>query len=80
MSFRFFEIYYKEKVMRDYKVFKTEIGGKEVSVEIGKYAFQTNGHCVVRCGETVVSMIHTNRVPLLKHLLRQHAWRRANWN
>jgi len=40
--------------MRDYKEFKTEIGGKEVKVEIGKYAFQTNGHCIVRCGDTVV--------------------------
>ena len=37
--------------MRDFKEFKTEIGGKEVTVEIGKYAFQTNGHCIVKCGE-----------------------------
>ena len=40
--------------MKDYKEFKTEIGGKEVIVEIGHYAFQTNGHCIVRCGDTVV--------------------------
>ena len=40
--------------MRDFKEFKTEIGGKEVVVEVGKYAFQTNGHCIVRCGETAV--------------------------
>ena len=40
--------------MKDFKEFKTEIGGKEVVVEIGKYAFQTNGHCIVRCGDTVV--------------------------
>ena len=40
--------------MKDFKEFKTEIGGKEVTVEVGKYAMQTNGHCVVRCGDTVV--------------------------
>ena len=40
--------------MKDSKIFKTEIGGKEVKVEIGKYAFQTNGHCIVSCGDTVV--------------------------
>ena len=40
--------------MRDFKEFKTTIGGKEVTVEIGKYAFQTNGHCIVRCGDTAV--------------------------
>ena len=40
--------------MRDFKEFKTTIGGKEVVVEIGKYAFQTNGHCIVRCGDTAV--------------------------
>ena len=40
--------------MKDFREFKTEIGGKEVTVEIGKYAFQTNGHCIVRCGDTVV--------------------------
>ena len=27
--------------MKDFREFKTEIGGKEVTVEIGKYAFQT---------------------------------------
>ena len=37
-----------------FREFKTEIGGREVVVEIGKYAEQTNGSCVVRCGETVV--------------------------
>ena len=40
--------------MRDFKEFKTSIGGKEVTVEIGKYAFQANGHCIVRCGDTAV--------------------------
>lgn len=36
------------------KVFKTTIGGKEVSVEIGAYCGQANGSCIVRCGDTVV--------------------------
>ncbi len=40
--------------MKDFKTFETEIGGKKVEVEIGKYAFQTNGHCIVKCGETMV--------------------------
>ena len=36
------------------KVFETEIGGKKVVVETGKYCEQSNGSCIVRCGETVV--------------------------
>ena len=36
------------------KQFKLKIGGREVIVETGKYAEQTNGSCVVKCGETVV--------------------------
>ena len=39
---------------REYHVFETEIGGRTVSVEIGKYAEQANGSCMVSCGETVV--------------------------
>jgi len=35
-------------------VYKTEIGGKEVSVQLGKYCGQASGHCIVRCGDTVV--------------------------
>ncbi len=38
----------------NYREFKLSIGGKEVTVETGKYAEQTNGSCVVRCGETAV--------------------------
>ncbi len=38
----------------DKKIFKTEIGGKEVSVEVGAYCGQANGSCLIRCGETVV--------------------------
>lgn len=43
---------------RTYHVFETEIGGRTVSVEIGKYAEQSNGSCLVRCGETAV-MVNT---------------------
>ncbi|MBQ7348680.1 MAG: polyribonucleotide nucleotidyltransferase, partial [Clostridia bacterium] len=39
---------------KNYREFKTVIGGKEVIVETGKYAEQANGACVVRCGETAV--------------------------
>ena len=35
-------------------IFKSEIGGREITVEIGKYGEQANGHCIVRCGDTVV--------------------------
>ena len=33
---------------------KLEIGGKGVEVELGKYCGQANGHCILRCGDTVV--------------------------
>lgn len=39
---------------RQYFVFETEIGGRKVEVEIGKYAEQANGSCLVKCGETIV--------------------------
>ena len=38
----------------NYREFKVMCGGKEIIVETGKYAEQTNGSCVVRCGETAV--------------------------
>ena len=38
----------------NYKEFKFQVGGREITVETGKYAEQTNGACVVRCGETAV--------------------------
>ncbi len=38
----------------NYREFKTTIGGREVVIETGKYAEQTNGACVVRSGETAV--------------------------
>ena len=49
---------YEKKVCkigeREYYVFETEIGGRTMSVEIGKYAEQANGSCFIRCGETCV--------------------------
>jgi len=40
--------------MKEAQIFKTEIGGREVIVETGKYAQQSNGSCIIRCGDTVV--------------------------
>ncbi len=34
--------------------YKTEIGGRTVDVQLGKYCGQASGHCVLRCGDTVV--------------------------
>ncbi|MCH5160002.1 MAG: polyribonucleotide nucleotidyltransferase [Clostridiales bacterium] len=39
---------------REYHIFEMEIGGRTVQVEVGKYAEQANGSCMVSCGETVV--------------------------
>lgn len=36
------------------KIFKTTIGGREVTVETSAYCGQANGSCIVRCGDTVV--------------------------
>lgn len=36
------------------KIFKTTIGGREVTAEIGAYCEQSNGSCIVRCGDTAV--------------------------
>ena len=38
----------------NFKKFTLKVGGKDVVIETGKYAEQTNGSCVVRCGETAV--------------------------
>ena len=38
----------------DAKIFKIEIGGKTVTFETGRLCEQSNGSCLVRCGETVV--------------------------
>ena len=39
---------------KNFRQFETTIGGRQVIVETGKYAEQSNGSCVVRCGDTVV--------------------------
>ncbi|MCL2862447.1 MAG: polyribonucleotide nucleotidyltransferase [Firmicutes bacterium] len=39
---------------KEAKVFKTTIGGRDVTVEVGKYAEQASGSCLIRCGDTVV--------------------------
>ena len=44
----------RKKTKMDYRIFKTEIGGREVTVEVGKYAQMSNGSCIIRCGDTVV--------------------------
>ncbi len=40
--------------MKEGNIFKTVIGGREVTVETGKYGEQANGHCIVTCGDTMV--------------------------
>ncbi len=41
-------------MMKNSKVFETVIGGRRMSAELGGYASQANGHCIIRCGDTVV--------------------------
>ena len=41
-------------MFENYKVFKTEISGREFVVETGKMCCLSNGSCLVRYGETVV--------------------------
>ncbi len=50
-------------MLENHKEFTTTIGGKEVSVDVGKYAQQANGSCIVRCGETVV-MVNVTMAPV----------------
>jgi polyribonucleotide nucleotidyltransferase len=38
----------------NYKKFTLKVGGRDVTIETGKYAEQTNGSCLVRCGDTAV--------------------------
>ncbi len=52
-------------MLENFKVFKTEIGGREVIVEVGKYAQQANGSCLIRCGETVV-MVNVTMAPVAR--------------
>ncbi len=38
----------------DAKIYSIEVGGKTISFETGRLCEQSNGSCLVRCGETVV--------------------------
>ena len=49
-------------MLENHKIFETEIGGRKVTVDIGKYAGQANGSCIVRCGDTVV-MVNATMAP-----------------
>lgn len=40
--------------MQEAKIFKTIVGGREMTVEVGKYGGLSNGSCIIRCGDTVV--------------------------
>lgn len=41
-------------MFENFRVFETELAGKKISFETGKFAGLTNGSCVVRYGETTV--------------------------
>ena len=43
-------------LLENYREFRTDYAGRELIVETGKYMEQANGACVVRCGDTVVSV------------------------
>lgn len=43
----------------DHRIFETELGGRTLTVETGKYAQQAGGSCLVRCGDTVVLVTAT---------------------
>lgn len=43
----------------EHKVFTTEVAGKTLTIETGKFAQQANGTCLVRCGETAVLVTAT---------------------
>ena len=49
-------------MLENHKVFKTLVGGREVTVDVGKYAQQANGSCIVKCGETMV-MVNVTMAP-----------------
>lgn len=38
----------------EYKKWEIDLDGKKIQIEVGKYAMQTNGHCIVSCGDTKV--------------------------
>ena len=62
------------------KIYSTTIGGREVSVQIGKYCGQANGSCFVTCGDTVVMVNATmNKEPRPGQKARRSSFRRGNF-
>lgn len=51
-----------EVYMTEAKIFRTTVGGREMTVEVGKYGGLSNGSCIIRCGDTVV-MTNVNMSP-----------------
>ena len=49
------------RMTKNFRQFETEVGGRKVVVETGKYANRQNGSCIVRCGDTVV-MVNVHHV------------------
>lgn len=43
----------------EHKIYQIDIAGKIVSIEIGRYAGQANGSCLLRCGDTAVLVCAT---------------------
>jgi polyribonucleotide nucleotidyltransferase len=43
----------------EHRIFETEIAGRTLTVETGKYAQQAHGSCLVRCGDTAVLVTAT---------------------
>ena len=41
-------------MFENFRVFKTEFAGREMSFEVGKMCGLSNGSCLVRYGETTV--------------------------
>lgn len=51
-------------MFNNFKVFETTFAGRKLTVETGKMAQLTNGHCVVRYGETaVMTNVTASRTP-----------------
>lgn len=49
-------------MLENHRIFETEIGGRKVSVNVGKYCGQANGSCLISCGDTVV-MVNATMAP-----------------
>ena len=43
----------------EHRVFTTEVAGRTLTIETGKFAQQANGTCLLRCGETAVLVTTT---------------------